>query len=181
MFGPLVARRLGMRRVVVAPSPGLFSAAGLLDGVVRHRRLARLRYHGQSFELTVPLPSDPFGADAVAALAEAFGAEHERTYGHRAGAEEPMELVSLAVLGQGPAPPEASAPRDAAAPVPTGQRAAYFGPDAGWHTVDLLRREDLSDEGRAGPLIVEEYDATLVVPPGAVAFRDPAGNLVVEV
>ena len=32
---------------------------------------------------------------ALAALEEAFGAEHERTYGHRAGVEEPVELVSL--------------------------------------------------------------------------------------
>ncbi len=30
IFGPLVARSLGMKRVVIPPSPGLFSAAGLL-------------------------------------------------------------------------------------------------------------------------------------------------------
>ena len=37
----------------------------------------------------------------VAHLEEAFGAEHEKTYGHRAGAEEPVELVSIQVVGQG--------------------------------------------------------------------------------
>ena len=32
----------------------------------------------------------------------------------------------------------------------------------------------------AGPLIVEEYDATCVVPPGARASLDGFGNIVVE-
>ena len=37
----------------------------------------------------------------VAYLEEAFGREHERTYGHRAGADEPVELVAIQVVGQG--------------------------------------------------------------------------------
>jgi N-methylhydantoinase A len=32
----------------------------------------------------------------------------------------------------------------------------------------------------AGPLIVEEYDATCVVPPGARASLDAASNIVIE-
>ena len=34
-------------------------------------------------------------------LEEAFGAEHERTYGHRAGPEEPVELVAIQLVGSG--------------------------------------------------------------------------------
>ncbi len=37
----------------------------------------------------------------MAALAEAFGQEHERTYGHRAGPDEPVEMVTIQVIGQG--------------------------------------------------------------------------------
>ena len=37
----------------------------------------------------------------VAHLEEAFGAEHERTYGHRAGPEEPVELVAIQLVGSG--------------------------------------------------------------------------------
>jgi N-methylhydantoinase A len=33
--------------------------------------------------------------------------------------------------------------------------------------------------GRKGPLIVEEYDSTCVVPPGAHAELDSAGNIVI--
>jgi N-methylhydantoinase A len=41
----------------------------------------------------------------------------------------------------------------------------------------ILRRSDLAAP-RSGPLIVEEYDATCVVPPGATASLDPGGNIV---
>ncbi len=34
-------------------------------------------------------------------LEERYGAEHERTYGHRAGPEEPVEFVTLHVIGIG--------------------------------------------------------------------------------
>ena len=42
----------------------------------------------------------------------------------------------------------------------------------------MLTRADLG-AGRAGPLIVEEYDSTCVVPPGARAETDAAGNIVI--
>jgi N-methylhydantoinase A len=41
----------------------------------------------------------------------------------------------------------------------------------------VIRRADLTGGGRTGPLIVEEYDATGVVPPGWHAALDPTGTL----
>ena len=66
-------------------------------------RSAALHYKGQSFDLVVPVPDGPIDARMVAHLEEAFGAEHERTYGHRAGTEEPVELVAIQVVGPGAA------------------------------------------------------------------------------
>ena len=43
----------------------------------------------------------------------------------------------------------------------------------------ILRRSDLG-KAMPGPLIVEEYDATCVVPPGARAALDAGGNIVIE-
>src|SRR5258705_317208 len=62
-------------------------------------------------------------------------------------------------------------------------RPAYFGGDgngraAGWIDTPILRRSDLVT-GRSGPLIVEEYDATCVVPPDATASLDAGGNIVI--
>ena len=67
----------------------------------RLKRSAALHYKGQSYELTVPVPDGPIDARMVAHLEEAFGQEHERTYGHRAGPDEPVELVSIQLVGSG--------------------------------------------------------------------------------
>jgi N-methylhydantoinase A len=221
VFACGMAAALGMKRVVVPPSAGLFSSFGLLYADVEHhysrtlrrllrktslpevtqawdalakqatdqlaaegftaekrkiRRSAALHYHGQTYELTVPLPDGPID---FAHLEEAYGREHEKTYGHRAGADEPVELVSIQVVGhglrEGPNVPQRVRPSrgEPNAPPP---RKAYFG---SWIETPVMRRSDLSD-GKKGPLIVEEYDATCVVPPGAKAELDSGGNIVIE-
>ena len=43
----------------------------------------------------------------------------------------------------------------------------YFGPERGWVTAPVIRRNDLTETPLQGPLIVEEYDTTIIVPPGA--------------
>ena len=58
-------------------------------------------------------------------------------------------------------------------------REAYFGPKTGWLETPVIVRADLA-ETRQGPLIVEEYDATCIVPPGAAAALDDYGNIVIE-
>jgi N-methylhydantoinase A len=61
-----------------------------------------------------------------------------------------------------------------------GSRRVYFGPRDGWIVTPVLTRGDLATP-REGPAIVEEYDATCVVPPGARAGLDVSGNIVMEV
>ena len=221
VFACGMAAALGMKRIVVPPSAGLFSSFGLLYADVEHhysrtfrrllrksdpreierawdalakqaldqlavegftgerakiRRSAALHYHGQTYELTVPLPDGPIDFHA---LEEAFGREHEKTYGHRAGAEEPVELVSMQVVGQGvrdiASVPERVRP-SRAEPAPPAPRPAYF---TSWVETPVLRRSELATP-RTGPLIVEEYDATCVIPPGARAQLDAGGNILIE-
>ena len=57
-------------------------------------RAVDLKYQGQSFELTVPLPPAWSDDDASRHLAAAFGREHERTYGHKAEGD-PIQMVNL--------------------------------------------------------------------------------------
>jgi N-methylhydantoinase A len=73
---------------------------GFAGRQTRVRLAASMRYKGQSFELTVPIPEGPVTRPGLAALEEAFGQEHELTYGHRAGPDEPVEIVNLQVIGQ---------------------------------------------------------------------------------
>ena len=227
LFASVLAEALQMQRIVVPPSPGVFSSFGLLYTEIEHhysrtfwrvlrdtdpgviaaaladmrrdalaalgrqgfaphqakvRVAASMRYKGQSFELTIPIPDGPVTRTALAALEEAFGREHETTYGHRAGPDEPVEIVTLQVIGQG-IPDKPRVPdviqieqRTAARP---GQRKAYFGPEHGWVEVPVFARADLASI-RRGPCIIEEYDATCVVPPDADARSDSFGNIVID-
>jgi N-methylhydantoinase A len=147
-------------------------------------RGAALHYQGQSFELEVPLPAGAIDTAALAAIEEAYGVEHEKTYGHRAGADEPVELVTLKVVGRGiPDVPRAALAANAELPqgvfIAEPERRAYFGPVHGWCDTNVLNRADLA-EPRMGPCVVEEYDATCIVPPGATASLDRFGNIAID-
>jgi len=228
LFAAGMAQSLGMKRVVVPPSPGLFSSFGLLYADTEHhfsrsliatlsevepsrlaavwseletqaraqldaegfpenrieiKRAANMHYKGQIFELTTPASDGAINAEFCADLQERFGQEHEITYGHRAGPEEPVELVSAMVIARGipetPRVPERLNLTNRATDNKSGDRKAYFGPDHGWLETAVLRRQDLSTAKR-GPLIVEEYDATCVVPPGATAVLDDDNNILID-
>jgi N-methylhydantoinase A len=158
------------------------AAEGFFGARAQIRRAAALHYKGQTYELVVPAPDGPVDKRFVSELEEAFGAEHERTYGHRAGPEEPVELVAIQAIGTGARAGSAVPDRvelSRGEPAPQPPRRAYFGPDHGWIDTPVLRRSDLSS-ARNGPLIIEEYDATCLVPPGARAELDSGGNIVVE-
>jgi N-methylhydantoinase A len=158
------------------------ASEGFNGSRARLLRSAALHYQGQTFELTVPVPDGAIDQAMVAYLEEAFGREHEKTYGHRAGPDEPVELVTIQVVGQGirsgtgvPERVHPSRPE----PAPPPPRRAYFGAENGWMETRVIRRSDLSS-ALAGPLIIEEYDATCVVPPGWRASLDSAGNILID-
>ncbi|MGE0258124.1 MAG: hydantoinase/oxoprolinase family protein [Alphaproteobacteria bacterium] len=159
------------------------AADGFSPERIEIRRVASLHYQGQSFELRVPLASGRIDRAALASLEEAFGAEHERTYGHRAGVGEPVELVSIEIVGRGipETPRAASAVAASLAPdiaIAAPRRPAFFGPQSGWLSADVINRGDLRAP-RPGPCIVEEYDSTCLVPPGWTARLDPHGNIAI--
>jgi N-methylhydantoinase A len=60
------------------------------------------------------------------------------------------------------------------------RRSVYFGPQHGNLDTPIVARLELTSPG-TGPLIVEEYDTTVIVPPGVTATLDTAGNLVLQV
>ena len=158
------------------------ASEGFAGSRARLSRRAALHYRGQSYELAVPVPDGPIDAAMVTHLEAAFAAEHERTYGHRAGPDEPVELVSIQVVGQGiregagvPELVRSSRPE----PIPPPPRPAYFGREHGWVETPVLRRSDLLMP-RVGPLIVEEYDSTCLIAPGAMASLDAGGNIAIE-
>jgi len=156
--------------------------------VVRWR--AALRYAGQGFELAIELPRSselPREAPASApaeAIRGAFEAEYRRTYGQSLDGHR-LEFVALRVVAAVPPSGVQDVSRSRGAghrahPAPrAGSRPAYFGPQFGFIDTPVIGREALDIPPRSGPLIIEEYEGTTVVPPQALAARDNFGNIVV--
>src|SRR4029453_12157433 len=69
---------------------------GFVDGACSLGRSVDVRYVGQSFELRLALGVGAVTDEWMRSVEAHFGAEHERTYGHRAE-DDPIELVTLRV------------------------------------------------------------------------------------
>jgi N-methylhydantoinase A len=142
--------------------------------------LADLRYLGQGSELTVPLGGETFTPLAVAGLRAAFRQEYERTYGY--STDEDLELVNVRVVATAARARRLHLGRvrvvdDRPAASGAARRVAFA---RGAHPVEtpVIPRADLSG-ARQGPLIVESYDSTVVVPPGCTVSTDAAGSLLI--
>ena len=65
--------------------------------------------------------------------------------------------------------------------IPDGERSAWFPSTGGYATVPTRARTAVSAGPVAGPAILEAYDTTIVLPPGATARSDGCGSLVIDV
>jgi N-methylhydantoinase A len=153
------------------------AAEGVAPGARRLTRHADVRYRHQGFELTVPWPDRDL---SVGALVGRFHERHRRLYTY-ALPDAAVEIVTLRVIASGRVqrftlPPLGRAPAGAR----TGRRPVYF-PGAGWRDCPCLPREALAVGAVVrGPAVVEQLDATTVVPPGQRATVDRVGTLVVS-
>ena len=143
------------------------SSEGYAAGQMAFEWSVDMRYQGENSELTVAAPRE---GDFTGTIDRAFADAHERTYGYNSD-DEIVEIVNIRVLARGlseesrvPDELRVQVGRD---PGASGrQRRAYFGRDQGWHETPVMSRQDVPATGMDGPLIIEEYDSTTVVPPG---------------
>ena len=137
-------------------------------------RTADLRYRGQAYELTVTADTGP-NDDLLGMIVERFHQEHERTYGRRAS-DEPVDLITIRstyrIDAERIVPESVNIPQEQQQP-----RQAYFGREQGWMLTPVITREELTRSFRSGPLIVEEYHSTTLIPPGTDARIDEQGNI----
>ncbi|MGE0239499.1 MAG: hydantoinase/oxoprolinase family protein [Parvibaculaceae bacterium] len=153
----------------------LLESEGYRRSSLALRRRGDFRYAGQAYELTVDFDA------TLAASIETFHREHERTFGYRSETES-VDLINVRIeiaVEEGGRSAEALSKLEAPALViPKGSlRDAYFGRDHGLSRTPVLARAGLGADWRAGPLIIEEYDATCIVPPEARARLDQFGNI----
>ena len=138
-------------------------------------RSAELRYGGQTWEVEVELDAGPVDARALA------GADRPLRGRARAPLRRPRR-GGLADRDPRPAGRAASgpssavdrlAPADGRRPADGGRTRGALRRRAG-RDVPVRSRESIGEQPEPGPLLVDEYDTTVVVRPGWTARRDPA-------
>jgi N-methylhydantoinase A len=140
---------------------------------------AELRHEGQATELPVPFSAD---GDIIAEISHRFVEEYLKTYGYRD--QTPLELVKITVTGRGlrqsrldfnamKIDARTSAAR-------SDHRLVSFTRGVPAVETAIVARSAIGSAERKGPLIIEEFDATIVVPPDATICRDGMGNLILK-
>jgi N-methylhydantoinase A len=144
-------------------------------------RIVDARYVGQNHELTVAAPLGPITSDALQIIKDRFNAAHQDLYGY-ASADKVMELVTLRLRAWIPmeklnlAHVELPHRREPLAPAAT--RSVYFDGVGGFVDCPIYRRVDLRPgDAIQGPAVIEQMDATTVVPPRFRATVDRQLNL----
>ena len=145
-------------------------------------RQVDIRYVGQSYELTVPLPAEQLDASKIVSVLEQFHIEHDRAYGYSAPTE-PVEFVNLRLTAIGriakPRLRELEGNNTDIAAAQKATRSVYFAESDGYVECPIYDRYR-SGPGcvLTGPAIVEEADSTTVIHPGYRAQVDRFGNLI---
>ncbi|MCC6062665.1 MAG: hydantoinase/oxoprolinase family protein [Desulfurococcales archaeon] len=181
-----LAEELGIKRIIIPPMPGVFTALGMLMADFRFEvrkafpkdpeetfqelenrlvnlkpdyfiRYADVRYRGQGWELTVPV-GKPATVDSIRKV---FEEKHMATYGFRL--DKDIEIVVVRVFGvikrSKPTlkdPPVEGSPE-------ASEREVFFN---GWVKASVFNREDLPLGYKIkGPVLIVEKYSTTVVPP----------------
>jgi N-methylhydantoinase A len=153
---------------------------GIRAEAIRFERQVDLRYSYQVSELTQPFPAvSP--ADLRASLSQLFTEAHRQAFGY--DRNDTIELVSIRLRALASAGQvrfsELTGQVDDSRRSEGGTRQAYFGPKHGTQQTAIRCRADMSTR-QAGPVIIEEPDTTVVVPPEWSVERDGQGNLVLS-
>ncbi|EPX85220.1 hydantoinase/oxoprolinase family protein [Salipiger mucosus] len=227
LHGPIFAREIGVKRIVVPGVPSVFCAYGGLVSEVRHdlttsvqgrsvtaddiagifadlrgqasdwldqqvdaslleevdyEYWSEMRYAGQSFEVDVQLSQEAVENRDLAAMQQAFHVAHEKLYSH-CDPSSPTEFVHfrVRVKGRMPMPSE---PRGmgtgAGEPRPQTRREIRFAGQA-YPDTAVYAREDLWEGAHlSGPCVVQQRDATVLVPPGYSLECAAYDNLVIS-
>lgn len=160
---------------------GLVVAAGVDKETVRIARWADLRYVGQGYHVTVPVPIGRLWEGQREAIQASFAKVYKDLYGRLAEGVG-IEVLSWRVTASGPSHEIVpGAPRRTAGPALKGTRRAYFPELGGFVPVPVFSRYSLeAGDLLEGPAIVEEEESTTVVGPGARLQVDEGGILKLE-
>jgi N-methylhydantoinase A len=222
-----LAKRLGIKRIIVPPGAGVMSALGMLvseptttlsrsymgrlptidwsrvnatiremedvgrallldagtaEDAIFFERHADLRFVGQGFEVTAPIPTGTLAEASRGAIEESFILAYEVLFGRRIEGVE-IEATTWRVRAR-------SAPRNLHLkfPIATSDRSPEKGIRKAWFSGSGLVDCKILDRVcmapgfvTSGPAIVEEAETTIVAGPGSTLTVDPHLNVIIDI
>jgi N-methylhydantoinase A len=155
-------------------------AEGFSENDIRIEQFVDMRYHGQSYELTIPFND---GAPESQNYIDSFHEEHSRTYGyHRLGSE--LEIVNIRLRATGLVVPPQVAPKPLSTPDPSTAiisiQPVVF--PMGTQEIPFYKGELLVPGNIIpGPAVIIRNDTTILLEHGDSGRVDPFENLVIHV
>jgi N-methylhydantoinase A len=143
-------------------------------------RSADMRYLGQGFEITVPLPDGELSAAREAEIRDTFHRTYQEVFGRTLGDGTP-ELTSWRLSATGPAAELTLAHHARGGPPHRGRRPVRF-PDFGELEADVYDRSALSPGWACrGPAVFEERETSCAVGPDCGVVVDGQLNLIIDI
>jgi len=179
----------GRYQELVAEGRGMLAEEGVNEAQMAFQRSLDMRYVGQEYTVTVPVP-DELSSDWLPPIRAEFDRLHERTYGH-ASAEEPVEVVTLRLtaFGRMPELSLSTLPVGGATPLDEARRGnlpVYFESNCPVYNRDAYadcpvynRDALLAGNVIIGPALILEAGATTVLSPSFRLIVTPLGSLLI--
>ncbi len=157
------------------------SRNGLATERIELERSLDLRYAGQSFELSIPIPDGQITPETLTTAAERFHERHATRYGHAAPGE-PVELVTVRLRARGlietPSLEAVALEGDPDDAIRETRPVVYDGEPEETRIYDRTRVP--GDTTIDGPAILEGAESTVVVRPNQHATLDSRGTISLE-
>jgi len=154
----------------------------VIDDDIIFERKVDARFLGQAYELTIDFPLNKKIYEIPTILTKLFEEEHKLRYGHSFSGEYPVQLVNLRMIGSR---------KNKTQIIPRAsfdnyqhnehKRNVYFGPSIGMVEAKVISRKKLGKIPIKGPIIIEEYEGTAVVPPDCTVKIDSYFNVIIEI
>jgi N-methylhydantoinase A len=178
---PLLPESAGVLAAMAAELGAQGTALLDADGMAADRRrlilTADLRYAGQAFELTIPLPEGQITPETLAEMRRRFEEEHRQRFSFD-DPEEAAELVTLRLTAVGVLGDGGDAAPDYAPSETAGTKTRQVHVNGAWAETPVHRQLALPPGTEiAGPAIIEQEYTTMLLPAGWVLTMTPSGDM----
>ncbi len=154
-----------------------------IAGAYRISRSCDMRFVGQGYEISVPLPTGSYETSDMSRLRQAFFDVYASTYGDRSfDRSAPIAGIHWRVNAVISRPPFPFPRTQAGGKTLKGSRAVYF-PEAGGFVDCPVHDRYAMGAGDVieGPAVIEERESTIVLIPGSRASADEHSNILVTI